>query len=97
MVQQQLRQVGMNRLALACVTAVRLVDVALLGGDAAAVMRIYLDGVGLSFVVVVNEMMSCMSVGVVDDDEHVPVVARLEDGSKVLMMTNIFELYDLQL
>ena len=53
MAQQQLPQVGMNRLALACVTAVRLVDAVI--GDAAG-MRIYLDGVGLSFVVV-NEMM----------------------------------------
>ena len=41
-----------------------------------------------------------MLLGVVDDDddEHELVVARREDvGREVLMITNIFELYDPQL
>ena len=91
MVQRQLRQADMNRLALACVTVVKLVDVAP-GG--AAVMKIYLDGVELSVAVVVHERLSCMlGADAADDDENVGV-ARLENDKQFSMMANIFELYD---
>ena len=92
MVQRQLRQVDMNRLALACVTVVKLADVA---SGGAAVMKIYLDGVVLSVVAaVVHERLLCMfGADAVDDDEHVGV-ARLENDKQFSMMANIFELYD---
>ena len=81
----------MNRLALACVTVVKLADVA---SGGAAVMKIYLDGVVLSVVAaVVHERLCMFGADAVDDDENVGV-ARLENDKQFSMMANIFELYD---
>ena len=85
--QQQLRQVDMNRLALACVTVVKLVGA---GFDDVVGMKIDLDGAALSVVVVEYEKMAC-SFGADGDDENV-VVARLVNDKRFLR--NIFELCD---
>ena len=87
MAQQQWRQVDMNRLALACVTVVELVDVVVF--DDVAGMTIDLDGAALS-VVVEYEKMAC-SFGADGDDENA-VVARLVNDKQFLR--NIFELFD---
>ena len=82
---QQLRLVDMNRLALACVTVVKLVDVVL---DDAVGMILDLDGDE-------HEMrMTCSFVvgAVVDDDDENVAVAWLENDRYFLM--NIFELFD---
>ena len=90
--QQQLRQVGMNRLALACVTVVVLVDVVL--GDV-VVMKIYLNGAELCYVVV-NETMFVVA-GADDDNEHKPAVSWLENDREILWLANIFQFCDHQL
>ena len=87
MAQQQWRQVDMNRLALACVTVVELVDVVVF--DDVAGMTIDLDGAALS-VVVEYEKMAC-SFGADGDDENA-VVARLVNDKQILR--NTFELFD---
>ena len=86
MAQQQLRLVDMNRLALACVTVVKL---AVVEFDDIAGMTLDLDGDAFDE----HEMMTCSLVGAVvgGDDEKV-AVAWL--GNYKYFLMKIFELFD---
>ena len=83
--QRQLRQEDMNRLALACVTAVTLAGVVVFGGVAEMIE----DDVALSDVVV-DEMMDTLDGE--DDDEDVG--RGLENDTRFSLLVSIFELYD---
>merc|ERR1719458_695385 len=86
--QRQLRQVDMNRLALACVTAVTLAGVVVFGGVAEMIE----DDVALSDVVV-DEMMYTLDGE--DDDEGAADVGRgLENDTRFSLLVSIFEPYD---
>ena len=86
--QRQLRQEDMNRLALACVTAVTLAGVVVFGGVAEMIE----DDVALSDVVV-DEMMYTLDGE--DDDEGAADVGRgLENDTQFSLLVSIFEPYD---
>ena len=86
--QRQLRQEDMNRLALACVTAVTLAGVVVFGGVAEMIE----DDVALSDVVV-DEMMYTLDGE--DDDEGAADVGRgLENDTRFSLLVSIFEPYD---
>ena len=84
--QQQLRQVDMNRLALACVTVVKLAAVEF---DDIAGTTLDLDGDAFDE----HEMMTCSLVGaVVDGDDGKVAVAWL--GNYKYFLMKMFELFD---
>ena len=85
-VREQLHQVGMNRLALACVTAVTLAGGVVFGGVAGMTE----DDVALSDVVV-DEMMYTLD-GEVENVDDVGIV--LENDTRFSLLVSIFELYD---
>ena len=86
MVREQLHQVGMNRLALACVTAVTLAGGVVFGGVAGMTE----GDVALSDVVV-DEMMYTLD-GEVENDDDVGI--GLENDTRFSLLVSIFELYD---
>lgn len=82
---QLLRRVDMNRLALACVTVVRLVDVEF--DDVVGMSFDLTDGAALYVDFEHDSFVDAVADG---DDEN--VVARL--GNDKLFLMNIFELFD---
>ena len=86
MAQRQSRQEDMNRLALACVTAVTLAGGVVFGGVAGMTE----DDAALSDVVV-DEMMYTLD-GEVENDDDVGI--GLENDTRFSLLVSIFELYD---
>ena len=86
MAQRQSRQEDMNRLALACVTAVTLAGGVVFGGVAGMTE----DDVALSDVVV-DEMMYTLD-GEVENVDDVGI--GLENDTRFSLLVSIFELYD---
>ena len=86
MVREQLHQVGMNRLALACVTAVTLAGGVVFGGVAGMTE----DDAALSDVAV-DEMMYTLD-GEVENVDDVGI--GLENDTRFSLLVSIFEPYD---